>query len=525
MSPFFPSLDLGRLSLRRSRPRRHRRASTPSKRSTRAQAKEAQRALDDARAARREVQVTRDAWLTHRNRTRRRMLAGVARVTSNDEYAWDAPGAPRTLCVYDRRCRLHSTKPHCVEQARRAVAAAAVVEARARRCSNKLWVERTVHGSYLQRAASSLAYAHTRSYVGAVRQRCLDLATEATMIFGGEDEDTCGNRDTWGAAIAASAAVIQAVDAVLSGEARNALCAVRPPGHHAGASINSLGAPGNGYCLLNHAALGAKHAAHERGLKRVAVFDFDVHHGNGTEDILARTFDPRFMYLSLHATGEDVFPGSGRRARPDHPGVLNAPHRAEKVVTTEWVLEEALPRILNALDAFRPDLLILSSGFDAHKRDPVDLGRLDAADYGVLTRRLVDWAERKCCGRLVSVLEGGYGVDCGPGGEYVTSGRKEAFDTCLRAHVDELAGAFVEAEVDEEADLRQEADTIRAADAAAAAAAANSIRAHKAAADAFFRDPPGEDEPSDDVRLTASALSGLGRDGDQDRVDMLLDKE
>ena len=74
----------------------------------------------------------------------------------------------------------------------------------------------------------------------------------------------------------------------------------------------------------------------------MAVFDFDVHHGNGTEDILARTFDPRFMYCRLHATGEDVFPGSGRRARPDHPGVLNAPHRAEKVVTTEWVLEEAL---------------------------------------------------------------------------------------------------------------------------------------------------------------------------------------
>ena len=117
-------------------------------------------------------------------------------------------------------------------------------------------------------------------------------------------------------------------------------------------------------------------------------------------------------------------------------------------------------------------------------------------------------------------------MDCGPGGEYVTSGRKEAFDTCLRAHVDELAGAFVEADVDEDADLRQEADTIRAADAAAAAAAANSVRAHRAAADAFFRDPPGEDEPSDDApRLTASALSGLGRDGDQDRVDMLLDKE
>ena len=138
----------------------------------------------------------------------------------------------------------------------------------------------------------------------------------------------------------------------------------------------------------------------------MAVFDFDVHHGNGTEDILARTFDPRFMYLSLHATGEDVFPGSGRRARPDHPGVLNAPHRAEKVVTTEWPLEEALPRILNALDAFRPDLLILSSGFDAHKRDPVDLGRLDAADYGVLTSAISGLGGAQVLGRLVSVLEG-----------------------------------------------------------------------------------------------------------------------
>ena len=124
------------------------------------------------------------------------------------------------------------------------------------------------------------------------------------------------------------------------------------------------------------------------------------------------------------------------------------------------------------------------------------------------------------------MLEGGYGVDCGPGGEYVTSGRKEAFDTCLRAHVDELAGALWKPRSTKRPIYGKRPTPSRAADAAAAAAAANSIRAHKAAADAFFRDPPGEDEPSDDVpRLTASALSGLGRDGDQDRVDMLLDKE
>ena len=302
----------------------------------------------------------------------------------------------------------------------------------------RLWVERSVHEGYLGRATALLSYAHSRVYVSAVRRRCLDLKTNATMLFGGEDEDTCGNRHTWDASLAASAAVLQAVDAVVSGEAKNALCAVRPPGHHAGASVNALGAESNGYCILNHAALGAKYAAHERGLQRVAVFDFDVHHGNGTEDVLARTCDPRFMYLSLHACGRDVYPGSGKREVPDHPGVLNLPHAYEEPMTAEWCHAYAMPKVLKALDGFRPDLLILSSGFDAHKRDPVDLGRFDASDYGDLTRACVDWARRNCCGRVVSVLEGGYGVDCGPAGEYVQSGRREAFDTCLRAHVDEL---------------------------------------------------------------------------------------
>ena len=185
------------------------------------------------------------------------MLAGVARVTSSDEYARDAPGAPRTLCVYDRRCRLHSTKPHCVEQARRAVAAAAVVEARARRCSNKLWVERTVHGSYLQ-ASGVVAGVRPHSELRWCRAAALLRSSNRSH----DDLRRRGRRHVRQARHAGARPspprppYIQAVDAVLSGEARNALCAVRPPGHHAGASINSLGAPGNGYCLLNHAALG-----------------------------------------------------------------------------------------------------------------------------------------------------------------------------------------------------------------------------------------------------------------------------
>ena len=131
---------------------------------------------------------------------------------------------------------------------------------------------------------------------------------------------------SWDAALAASGAVLQAVDAVLEGEAANALCAVRPPGHHAGARHGALGACGNGFCIVNGVALGALYAAKVRGVPKVAVVDFDVHHGNGTQDILARTYDPAFLFVSVHAAGDDCFPGTGAEAGAvPHAGVLNLP--------------------------------------------------------------------------------------------------------------------------------------------------------------------------------------------------------
>ena len=505
----------------------------------------ASRQLEHARSGRRDLASLRRSWFAAKGVIQGRVVGGVARpaarglparkklrsrsdskedaATEEPEadredadadlpaYEWAGARRPRTLAIYDRRCRLHETKVYCMEQSRRAVAAAAVVEAAALRHPTRLWVERSVHEGYLGRATALLSYAHSRVYVSAVRRRCLDLKTNATMLFGGEDEDTCGNRHTWDASLAASAAVLQAVDAVVSGEAKNALCAVRPPGHHAGASVNALGAESNGYCILNHAALGAKYAAHERGLQRVAVFDFDVHHGNGTEDVLARTCDPRFMYLSLHACGRDVYPGSGKREVPDHPGVLNLPHAYEEPMTAEWCHAYAMPKVLKALDGFRPDLLILSSGFDAHKRDPVDLGRFDASDYGDLTRACVDWARRNCCGRVVSVLEGGYGVDCGPAGEYVQSGRREAFDTCLRAHVDELIADDAADTADDPEPANPQTAHVSAPHLEAAAA----DRRGKAAA--FFQEPPPDQSrlgaaagPAGPQALTAAALARLG---------------
>lgn len=377
-------------------------------------------------------------------------------------YAWSESRRPRTLAIYDRRCRLHTTKPQCVEQSRRAVAAASVVEVHALEVPHRLWVERRVSNEYVRRATALLSYAHDHSYCSELRRRCSDLETEATMLFGADDDDTSANRGTWDASIAATAAVFAAVDAVATGEAKNALCAVRPPGHHAGPALRAQGAPTNGYCVFNHAALGAKYAVHERGLRRVAVLDFDVHHGNGTEDALARTFDPSFLFISIHAAGENVFPGTGRlpeecakdaqwnfdsvthrklrrsgsianlhrfldtgsadvrlkasrcadqanskedtphrslrsrrasekltvKVHSPHPGVVNLPMEPPPV-TSDWLLRLALPRAISELERFGPELILLSSGFDAHRRDPVNLGRLDASDYGEITWQLL----------------------------------------------------------------------------------------------------------------------------------------
>uniref|UniRef100_A0A7S3NLB3 histone deacetylase n=1 Tax=Aureoumbra lagunensis TaxID=44058 RepID=A0A7S3NLB3_9STRA len=289
------------------------------------------------------IRSTRESWLTMRTALYFRACGGVARLindtnskkrkkkkrprynenhaestTSDDEdiplYYWEQPcRRPRTLAIYDDRCSLHGTKPQCVEQSRRAVAAASVLQKLLVTKHRSLWVHRNVPNDYIIRAQALLSYAHDHTYLAELRRRCYDLESNATMLFGEDDDfDTCGNRDTWDASVAASGAVLTAIDAVACGEAKNALCAVRPPGHHAGATICALGAPSNGYCVLNHAALGAKYAVHERGLRRVAVLDFDVHHGNGTQDILARTYDPAFLFISVHAAGEDVYPGTGR---------------------------------------------------------------------------------------------------------------------------------------------------------------------------------------------------------------------
>jgi len=210
------------------------------------------------------------------------------------------------------------------------------------------------------------------------------------------DEDTLMSPASAEAALRAAGAVAAAVDAVLNDHASRAFCAVRPPGHHATAD------QAMGFCLFNNVAIGAAHALAAHGLERVAIADFDVHHGNGTQDIFAR--EPRVLFVSSHQS--PLYPGSGGADETGVGNLLNAPlppDTGSQAFRQVWE-----KRLLPRLDAFRPQLLLISAGFDGHRADPLAQWRLDADDYGWLTARLVDIARLHAGGRIVSTLEGGY---------------------------------------------------------------------------------------------------------------------
>ena len=197
----------------------------------------------------------------------------------------------------------------------------------------------------------------------------------------------------------AAGAVVASVDAIMAGEARNAFCAVRPPGHHAERARPM------GFCLFNNVAVGAAHARAEHGLKRVAVVDFDVHHGNGTQDIFWD--EPDLMYVSTHQY--PLYPGTGAAAETGVSGnILNVPlpplsgsPEFRKAVTSQ---------ILPALEAFEPELILMSAGFDAHSLDPLANLHFAEADYAWVTGKIGALAGRICQSRLISVLEGGYNL-------------------------------------------------------------------------------------------------------------------
>jgi acetoin utilization deacetylase AcuC-like enzyme len=228
------------------------------------------------------------------------------------------------------------------------------------------------------------------------------LALEALAPVDGfvaVDADTAMSPGTWEAALRAVGAAVAATDEVVSGRVANAFCAVRPPGHHAET------AQAMGFCFFNNAAVAARRAQRAHGVGRVAIVDFDVHHGNGTQEIFYE--DPSVMYCSTHQM--PCYPGTGAASECGVGNVVNCP-LAPGDGSPEF-REAFEAAILPALERFRPELLVLSAGFDAHVRDPLANINLTEADFGWVTRRLLDMADRCAGRRVVSLLEGGYDLE------------------------------------------------------------------------------------------------------------------
>ena len=230
------------------------------------------------------------------------------------------------------------------------------------------------------------------------------------------DADTVASPGTKEAALRAAGAATAAVDALMAGEAETAFCAMRPPGHHAEP------ARAMGFCFFNSIAVGAAHARAVHGVGRVAVVDFDVHHGNGTQAVFWD--EAHVLFASTHQM--PLYPGTGaERESGAHGQVVNAP--LPPGADGKAFRRRFEERVLPAVEAFRPDLVLVSAGFDAHRADPLAQLELDAADFSWATRRLLAAARRHAGGRLAAVLEGGYDL--------------EALEECVGAHVAALAGA------------------------------------------------------------------------------------
>jgi acetoin utilization deacetylase AcuC-like enzyme len=239
-------------------------------------------------------------------------------------------------------------------------------------------------------ALDDIARVHPRAFV----ERLLAAVPKSGHI--GIDADTIMSPASGQAALRAAGAVAAAVDAVVAGEADNAFCAVRPPGHHA--------EPGRamGFCLFNNIAIGALRAREVHGLARVAVIDFDVHHGNGTQARFAD--DPSLFYASTHQY--PLYPGTGAASETGVGNIVNVPLRP--MAGSQDFRLGFTRQILPALDAFRPEILLISAGFDAHRSDPLAQLLLDESDYTWVTEQLLAVARAHAGGRVVSALEGGY---------------------------------------------------------------------------------------------------------------------
>jgi len=239
-----------------------------------------------------------------------------------------------------------------------------------------------------------IALCHPMDYIEQIR----DATPREGMVR--LDADTSMSPGSFEAALRAAGGAVHAVEEVMTKKAANAFVAARPPGHHAETARPM------GFCLFDNAAIAARYAQEHHGIGRAAIVDFDVHHGNGSQEIFWA--DKSVMYCSTHQM--PLFPGTGARTESgEHDTIVNAPLRPGDGGTAFRAAFEE--RILPRLSDFRPELIVISAGFDAHMRDPLANLNLDEGDFAWATRKIMDVADRCADGRVVSVLEGGYDLE------------------------------------------------------------------------------------------------------------------
>ncbi|TGS71625.1 histone deacetylase family protein [Mesorhizobium sp. M3A.F.Ca.ET.201.01.1.1] len=237
---------------------------------------------------------------------------------------------------------------------------------------------------------ATILYAHPQDFVARVRAAIPESGIVSI------DADTSASPKSWQAAVTAIGAANAAVDDVFDGRASNVFVAARPPGHHAEKTTAM------GFCLFNTAAIAARYAQKKHQAERVAIVDWDVHHGNGTQDIFWD--DPSVLYCSTHQM--PLYPGTGAKSETGAGNIVNAPLAPR--TGSELFRDAFLSRVLPSIDAFAPDLIIISAGFDAHHRDPLAEINLTEDDFDWATGQLMERAGRHSGNRLVSLLEGGY---------------------------------------------------------------------------------------------------------------------
>ncbi len=306
-----------------------------------------------------------------------------------------------TALIYDPIFLEHITPPKHPERPQRLEMAIKVLEALG-------WLQRDGLVNIPPREATEdeLATVHDRAYIRQVKEVAEEVAREEqqggrkTRFFA---TDTYISAQSYAVAIKAAGAPLTAIDAIMSGEVDNAYCLVRPPGHHA------LPDEAMGFCLFNNVAIAAQYALDRHGLERVMIIDYDVHHGNGIQDIFYT--DPRVLYFSVHQA--PFYPGTGHSDELGEGAGLGTTINVPLPATVGYEVYEPVFRqvMAHAADRFDPQLILVSAGFDAHWNDPLGQMNLSTAGFAQLTKLIIDLAQTLCNGRLVIVQEGGYNLD------------------------------------------------------------------------------------------------------------------